>query len=117
MLNPIGFTGQIEGGLVQSLGTAVMEGLVHDEGGRVTNPSFADMKIPTVADIPTLNTIVLESDDGHGPYSARGIGEHTNSMAAPAIANAVADAVGARIQEIPITPEKVYTEIKGDGSP
>ncbi len=113
MLNPIGFTGQIEGGLVQSLGTAVMEGLVHDEGGRVTNPSFADMKIPTVADIPALNTVVLESDDGHGPYNTRGIGEHTNSMAAPAVANAVADVVGARINEIPITPEKVHAEIKG----
>jgi CO/xanthine dehydrogenase Mo-binding subunit len=108
MLNPIGFTGQIEGGLVQSLGTALMEGLVHDEGGRVMNPSFADMKIPTAADIPALNTVVLESDDGHGQYKVRGIGEHTNSMAAPAVANAVADAVGARIQEIPITPESVY---------
>ena len=108
VLNPVGFTGQIEGGLVQSLGNAVMDGLVSDESGRVTNPSFADMKIPTARDIPPLDTVILESDDGHGPYRARGIGEHANSMAAPAIANAVADAVGARIQEIPITPEKVH---------
>ena len=115
VLNPVGFTGQIEGGLVQSLGNAVMEGMVSDEGGRVTNPSFADMKIPTVRDIPDLNTVVLESDNGHGPYKARGIGEHANSMAAPAIANAVADAVGARIQEIPITPEKVYLAMERAG--
>ena len=112
ILNPIGFYSQVEGGIVQSIGSALMEGLFHDESGRVTNPSFADMKIPTSRDIPPLNTVALESDDGHGQYKVRGIGEHTNSMAAPAIANAIADAVGARLTTIPLTSENLYNELK-----
>ena len=89
-----------------------MEGLVLDESGRVTNPSFADMKFPTMQDIPPLNTVVLESENGHGHYKVRGIGEHTNSMAAPAIANAVEDVTGVRITEIPITAEKVHAALR-----
>ena len=112
ILNTIGFYSQVEGGIVQSIGSALMEGLFHDESGRITNPSFADMKIPTSRDIPPLNTVALESDDGHGQYKVRGIGEHTNSMAAPAIANAIADAVGARLTTIPLTSENLYNELK-----
>lgn len=116
VINPIGFYGQIEGSIVQSIGSALMEGLFYDESGRVSNPSFADMKIPTSRDIPALNTIVLESENGHGPYKVRGIGEHANSMAAPAIANAVEDAVGARLTEIPLTSEKIYLALKEQNS-
>ncbi len=112
VLNPMGFTSQIEGGIVQSIGSALMEGLFYDESGRVMNPSFADMKLPTARDIPSLDVVVMESDDGHGPLRARGIGEHANSMAAPAIANAVADSIGARVNSLPITAEKVYQELK-----
>ena len=112
VLNPMGFTGQIEGGIVQSIGSALMEGLFYDESGRVMNPSFADMKLPTSRDIPSLDIVVMESDNGHGPLKARGIGEHANSMAAPAIANAVADAAGARVESLPITAEKVYAALK-----
>ena len=114
VLNPMGFTSQIEGGIVQSIGSALMEGLFYDESGRVMNPSFADMKLPTARDIPSLEVVVMESENGHGPLRARGIGEHANSMAAPAIANAVADASGARINSLPITAEKVYAELHGE---
>ncbi len=113
VLNPMGFTSQIEGAIVQSIGSALMEGLFYDESGRVMNPSFADMKLPTSMDIPSLEVVVMESENGHGPLKARGIGEHANSMAAPAIANAVADAIGARINSLPITAEKVYAELQG----
>ena len=112
VLNPMGFTSQIEGAIVQSIGSALMEGLFYDESGRVMNPSFADMKLPTSMDIPSLEIVVLESENGHGPLRARGIGEHANSMAAPAIANAVADAIGARINSLPITAEKVYAALR-----
>lgn len=112
VLNPMGFTSQIEGAIVQSIGSALMEGLFYDESGRVMNPSFADMKLPTSMDIPSLEVVVMESENGHGPLKARGIGEHANSMAAPAIANAVADAIGARINSLPITAEKVYAELQ-----
>ncbi len=112
VLNPVAFYGQLEGGVVYGFGETVMTETVYDESGRVTNPSFADMKLPTVRDLPELNEIVLESDVGDGPYAVRGIGEHTNIMTAPAIANAIEDAVGVRITTLPITAEKVYAALQ-----
>jgi CO/xanthine dehydrogenase Mo-binding subunit len=112
MLNPQGFEGQVQGGLVQGIGQALMEGLFYDESGRVINPSFADMKIPTARDIPQLKTVVMESEAGHGQYKVRGVGEHSNSMAAPAIANAIENGFGVRITETPLTSEKVYKALR-----
>jgi CO/xanthine dehydrogenase Mo-binding subunit len=111
VLNPIGFYGQIQGGIVWAMGEALMEELVVEDG-RVTNPSFAEMKIPTQRDLPELRTVVLESANGEGPYAVRGIGEHTNIMTAPAIANAIEDASGARVKELPITAEKVRAALE-----
>ncbi len=112
VLNPVAFYGQLEGGVVYGFGETVMTETVYDESGRVTNPSFADMKLPTMRDLPELNEIVLESDVGDGPYAVRGIGEHTNIMTAPAIANAIEDAVGVRITTLPVTAEKVYAALQ-----
>lgn len=112
MLNPVGFHGQIEGGIIYGIGESLMSELIVDESGRVSNASMADFKIPTERDIPPLKTVVLESDSGHGPYAVRGIGEHTNIMVAAAIANAVADAIDTRIDSVPITAEKVLTEVR-----
>ena len=78
------------------------------EDGRVTTLSFGEYKLPTMRDIPPLTTVLLESEHGVGPYHIRGIGESPCTPVAPAIANAVADAVGVRIRTLPITPEKVY---------
>jgi CO/xanthine dehydrogenase Mo-binding subunit len=114
ILNPVGFHGQIQGGIVYALGEALMEELIVEDG-RVANPSFADMKIPTQRDIPEVRTVILTSESGEGPYNVRGIGEHTNIMTAPAIANAVQDAVGVRIQQLPVTAEKVYGALTSNG--
>ena len=116
ILNPVGFYGQIEGGIVYGIGEALMTEIIVDESGRVANPSFADFKIPVEPDIPPLQTIVLESEGGHGPYNVRGIGEHSNILVAAAIANAVEDAVGVRIFDLPITPERVYKALKEQDS-
>jgi CO/xanthine dehydrogenase Mo-binding subunit len=107
VLNPMDHQGQIEGAVVQGIGYALTEELGVDEG-RVTSVSFGDYKVPNMQDIPELKTVVLESESGPGPYNARGIGENPIGPVAPAIANAVADAVGVRIRELPITAEKVY---------
>ncbi len=107
VLNPVGHQGQINGGVVQGLGYALMEELVLEEG-RVTTLSFGDYKIPTSLDIPELRTVLLEPEAGVGPYQIKGIGETPNVPVAAAIANAVADAAGVRIRELPITSEKVY---------
>ena len=107
IVNPIGHQGQINGGVVQGIGYGLMEEL-QIEDGRITTLSFGDYKIPTVADIPSLKTVVLPPGEGVGPYHIKGIGETPNTPTAAAIANAVADAVGARVRDLPVTSEKVY---------
>lgn len=92
---------------MQGIGYALMEEL-HVEDGRVTNLSLGDYKLPTMRDIPLLTTVLVESPPGLGPYHIKGIGESPLTPVAPAIANAVADAVGVCIYELPITAEKVY---------
>lgn len=106
VLNPVDHQGQIDGAVIQGIGYALTENL-QVEDGRVTVPNFGEYKILNIKDIPELQTILLESDSGPGPYHARGIGENPCGPVAPAIANAVADAVGVRIQDLPITAEKI----------
>ena len=115
VLNPIGFQGQIEGGIMQGVGQALLEEILIEDG-RVTNPSLADYKIPSGKDVPELHSVVLESSVGHGPYNVRGIGEGAITMPAAAIANAVEDACGVRITELPITAEKVYRALREQGA-
>jgi len=107
VLNPLDHQGQIEGAVMQGVGYALSEELTVDEG-KVTSVSFGEYKIPNIQDIPALETVILASESGPGPYNARGIGENPIGPPAPAIANAVADAVGVRIRNLPITAEKVY---------
>jgi xanthine dehydrogenase molybdenum-binding subunit len=107
VLNPVDHQGQIDGAVVQGIGYGLSEELrVHE--GRVETANFGDYKIPNIKDIPDLQTVVLTSESGPGPYHARGIGENPIGPVAPAIANAVEDAVGIRIKDLPITAEKVY---------
>jgi CO/xanthine dehydrogenase Mo-binding subunit len=114
ILNPIGHQGQINGGLMQGLGYALMEEL-RVEDGRVTTLSFGDYKVPTTSDLPELNTVLVESDSGIGLYRIKGIGESSTAPVAPAIANAIADAVGVRLYDLPLTSEKVYAALKANG--
>jgi CO/xanthine dehydrogenase Mo-binding subunit len=115
IVNPIGHQGQINGGLVQGIGYGLMEEL-QIEDGRITTLSFGDYKIPTVADIPPLKTVILPPGEGVGPYHIKGIGETPNTPTAAAIANAVADAIGARIRDLPVTSEKVYRALRNGDS-
>jgi len=107
IMNPITHQGQIDGGVVMGLGQALMEELVM-EGGRVTNLSLGDYKLPTAADIPKLETVLVRSGGGLAPYEAKAIGEFANNSPPAAIANAVADAVGVRLFELPISAEKIH---------
>ena len=81
------------------------------ENGRVTTLSFADYKVPTIADMPELVTVLLESDSGIGPHKVKGIGENPSAPTAAAIANAVADATGIRLYELPVTSERVLNRL------
>lgn len=111
VLDPTGHRGQINGGVVQGIGHALIEELTV-EGGVVRNPSFADYKVPSMADLPVLRTALVESEEGVGPYRTKGIGEYAIEGVSAAVANAVADASGARITDAPITAEKVYRALR-----
>ena len=109
IINPLGHQGQIEGAVVQGLGYALMEELESEEG-RISTLSLGEAKIPTMKDIPELVTVLVVAPAGMGPYEGKGIGENPISPVAPAIASAVYDAVGVRIQDLPITAEKVLSK-------
>jgi CO/xanthine dehydrogenase Mo-binding subunit len=111
VINPVTHQGQIDGGFVMGMGQALMEEIVID-GGRVANASLGDYKLPTIADVPALETVLVHSGGGLGPYDAKSIGEFANNSPPAAIANAVADAVGVRLFDLPVTAEKVYHALK-----
>ena len=110
-INPIGLTGQIEGGLSHGFGMGLMEEM-RLEDGRLECVNFDQYKIPSLADMPPLATQLIEAKNGPGPFGAKGIGEIAASPTAPAIANAVEDAAGVRICDLPITAEKVWAALK-----
>jgi 4-hydroxybenzoyl-CoA reductase alpha subunit len=103
--------GQIEGSVAQGIGFALMERLVH-ENGRVVNDRFLDYKIPNIGDLPEIETILVESEGTDGPFGAKGIGEPGLVPTAPAIANALYDAIGVRFRELPITRDMVLEALK-----
>lgn len=109
-INPAAVVGQIQGGSAQGLGYALMEE-VQVEDGVIQTPSLSEYLIPTSLDIPITQAIILESGTGVGPFGAKGIGEPALTPAAPAVANAVADAIGVRIHDLPLTPEKVLAAL------
>lgn len=109
-INEAAVIGQIAGGSHQGLGYALMEDYIMNEGIPRTE-SFADYLIPTAVDFPTTDVIVLESGTGVGPFGAKGIGEPALTPAAPAVANAVANALGTRITELPLTPQRVLAAV------
>jgi xanthine dehydrogenase molybdenum-binding subunit len=110
-INPMAVEGQIHGGISMGLGYGLYEELVVQEG-QVLNPNFADYALPTALDMPEIDTIIIETDDPAGPFGAKGMAEPACIPTAPAIANAVYDAVGVRIRDLPITPEKVLKALK-----
>jgi CO/xanthine dehydrogenase Mo-binding subunit len=111
-INPQQVVGQIEGGLIQSVGYAVMENFV-EKDGRVLTPSLSTYLVPTSVDIPKeIKSIVMEIPDPRGPWGARGVGEVMNMCLAPAVMAAVHDATGVWFDEFPLTPERV---LKGLG--
>ena len=111
ILNPLMHQGQVEGGVIQGLGYALMEEL-QTEDGHISTVSLGEYKIPTIADIPELVTVLVEGNNGPAPYRSKGIGESANIPVAAAIANAVADAIGAPVPSLPITAEKVLRVIR-----
>jgi CO/xanthine dehydrogenase Mo-binding subunit len=110
-VNPQGVEGQIEGGVVQALGQGLMEDYKLDQG-HTSTPGFAKYILPTSLDVPRINSIIVEDPDPIGPLGVKAIGEPAMVPTIPAIMNAIYDAVGVRITELPATPEKVRTALR-----
>ncbi len=106
-INPLLVEGQIEGGAAQGIGMALMEDY---QPGRTEN--LHDYLIPTIGDMPEVRSIIIEVPDPHGPYGAKGLGEHVLIPTAPAILNAIRDATGASVRHLPATPDKVLAAIR-----
>jgi CO/xanthine dehydrogenase Mo-binding subunit len=110
-INPIGVAGQMQGGAVQSIGIALTEAMMFDTQGRLMNPSLLDYRKLTAADLPNIETIIVEVPAPAGPFGARGVGEPPIVPAPAALANAVHDATGIRLTELPLSPERIALAI------
>ena len=113
-INPMAVEGQIEGGAVQGYAWATMEEMQYNEEGNV-NPGFVDYRVPTTADLPTVESVIVEVEAPDGPFGAKGVGEPPITPTLATMANAVADAVGIRITELPMKPEKVVDALHSNG--
>ena len=110
-IHPANCEGQILGGVAMGVGFASMEEIVY-KGGLALNPSFLGYKVPSALDVPEIAPMVVELADLGGPFGAKGMGETTNVPTPPAIGNAIFDAVGVRINDLPITPDKVLAALR-----
>jgi carbon-monoxide dehydrogenase large subunit len=111
-INPQNVEGQIQGGVTQAIGHTLMEEVKYSPTGEPLTAGFLDYKIPSSLDLPAIEPLIVEEPDEEGPFGARGIGEPPILAMAPAIANAIYDAVGVRLTSLPITAEKVRQALR-----
>ncbi|ALK97633.1 aldehyde oxidoreductase [Massilia sp. WF1] len=114
VINPRGVEGQIEGGVVMAVGHALMEEYSQKDGV-TTTPSFAKYILPTALDVPHVTSVLIQEVDPNNPLGVKGIGEPAMVPTAPAIVNAIYDAVGVRIRTLPATPERVLEALRHKG--
>lgn len=114
IINPLMHQGQIDGATIMGMGQGIMEELVID-GGTVANNNLGDYKLPSIKDIPQLKTVLVKTTGGVGPLDSKPIGEFANNGPPAAIANAIADAVGVRVFDLPVKAENVYQALKERG--
>ena len=111
VINPLGAEGQVDGALAQGIGYALTEGMSFEDG-RPSEPNLSGYRIPSMRDMPKLNSAFADSYEPTGPFGAKGLGELGTDPTAAAISNAIFDAVGIRIRTLPITPEKVLKALQ-----
>ncbi len=104
--------GQMQGSMMMGMGEALMEQIIYDTKGRIVNANLAEYKIPTAMDMPHLDAIIVESNEPHGPYGAKEVGEGAIMPVIPSILNAIYDATGVRIEELPVTPERIIAAMQ-----
>jgi len=116
MINPLRCRGQDEGAAIFGIGLSLFEELVYEDG-RLLNPNLVDYRLPKFRDLPEFfSTHILEEGGGPGPYGAKGLGEGGILAVAPTLCNAVYDAIGIRIEEVPLSGERVWSTIQTKGN-
>jgi CO/xanthine dehydrogenase Mo-binding subunit len=111
-INPAAIRGQMMGGATQGMGWALFERMEYDAGGQLLTGSWMDYAIPSIAHMPQLETVIVEAPSEHGPFGARGVGEPPVVPTAAAIANAIADATGVRLSDLPMTAPRVLAALR-----
>jgi CO/xanthine dehydrogenase Mo-binding subunit len=111
-LNPVLCSGQLEGGALQALGYATQEEVVLDDQGAMANNRLTNYIIPTALDAPPMETVLIEIPFAGGPFGAKGIGEIPHDVPAAAVAQAIEDATGATLTQLPMTPERVMAAME-----
>jgi putative selenate reductase molybdopterin-binding subunit len=112
VINPITAAGQVEGGMAQGLGFALTEEMLFDEQGQPLNPSMVKYRVPKAAEMPIMDVIFVQTDEPSGPFGAKSVSEIAIDGVAPAVANALHNATGVWIRELPLTPERVLKGLK-----
>ena len=115
-IHPSYVEGQLQGGVVQGIGWALNEEYIHDADGKMENPGFLDYRIPVASDLPMIGTVVVEVPNPAHPYGVRGVGEVGIVPPLAAVANAIRDAIGTRITDLPMSPVRVLDAIEAGGS-
>ncbi len=110
--NPMQCRGQVEGGVAQSLGAALYEEMIIDEGGRIINPRFRDYHLPQFADVPRTEVLFADTYDTIGPMGAKSMSESPYNPVAAALGNAIANATGIRFTEVPFKPDRLFPRLK-----
>jgi CO/xanthine dehydrogenase Mo-binding subunit len=110
-INPSEVEGQIRGGVLQGIGIGLFEGMIYDEGGQLLTGTFMDYALPKSTQAPRIDVKLIEDPSPYGPFGARGVAESPIIAPAAAIGNAIFDATGARLTELPMTPERVWRAI------
>ena len=116
-IHPSYVEGQMQGGVVQGIGWALNEEYIYDADGRLSNPGFLDYRVPVASDVPMIEPIVVEVPNPNHPFGVKGVGEVSICPPMAAVANAVADAIGRRMQELPMSPPKVLEALDHRNGP
>ncbi|MDA7430745.1 xanthine dehydrogenase family protein molybdopterin-binding subunit [Primorskyibacter aestuariivivens] len=114
-IHPAYVEGQYQGGAAQGIGWALNEEYIYDDQGRLQNPVFLDYRVPVASDLPMIDTVIVEVPNPGHPYGVRGVGETGITPPLPAIANAIQDAVGVRVRQLPISPPRLLAALKAKG--
>jgi CO/xanthine dehydrogenase Mo-binding subunit len=110
-IHPSYVEGQIQGGVTQGIGWALNEEYIYDKNGRLDNPGFLDYRVPVASDLPMIEAVLVENANPRHPFGARGVGEVPIVPPMAAVANAIADPIGVRLRDLPMSPPRLRAAI------